>query len=444
MKILFLSRYGDGADLALDMRRWGHEVRFWNQDLQRRKEIFVGILDQVHDFRPSVDWCDWAFLDACGMTEERAYILKHGKPVFGASPEAEKMEKDRAYANQLFQDAGMATPESVSFKTIPEAQAYLQANQGLRVVKLVGGDADSDDVLISEREDGADALALMTRFEELGKKCDVVEIEERILGMEIGCAGYYAGRKVGWVGPVEINFQHKEVRNGRPWAWRGVGMLCGETGTVIKYVTQENAFFKKTLGLFTEHLAQIDYRGETDLGTIVDRQARPRPIEWTKRKGYPDCFIRRELTVTPEPDLYAAVARGEPIDYQTKGGWAVGVLVMVPGFPYQESVRRHAAGYPIFGYDEANPSLHLQEARKAKEGDGYVVADGCGYAAVVSGSGPTIESAQRQAYWHLNEANPKRFYIPKMDYRTDIGDRVLAQKDQIIEMGVMTEAEWNA
>ncbi len=440
MNILFLSRYGDGADLALDALRWGNEVRFWNQDAKRRKEIFVGIIDQVDDFRPSIDWCDYAFLDACGMTEERAEILKKGKPVFGASPEAEKMEKDRPFAQKLFKAAGMKSPESESFKSIEEAKVYLSNSKGLRVVKITGKDADSDDILISEMEGAQDAAALMDRFDEAGKKFDSIEVDERIIGIEVGAAGYFNGRK--WIGPIEINFQHKEIGNGRPGSARGVGMLTGETGTIVKYVTQENKFFQKTLGKFTAHLKSIGYRGETDLGTIVDEKGDPRPIEWTKRKGYPDCFLRRELTVTPEPDLYAAIARGEDIDYKTLPGWAMAVLVMVPGFPYQESVKKHSAGYPIFGYDEKNPHMHLQESRRAKDGEGYVVADGCGYAAVVTGRGLTIEAAQRNTYWQLHEANKKRLYIPKMDYRTDIGDRVLAQKDEILELGIMTEAEW--
>lgn len=436
MKVLFFSRYGDGADLALDMRRGGHEVRVWIQDPKRRPYIWTGLIEKVDDWRKSLDWADWCFFDANGLTKEWDQAVKK-KPCFGGSAEGEKMEKDRAFAHKLMAAVGMAKFESVSFKTIDEAQKHLQEHKVKHVAKLVGGDADSDDVLISEMESGEDAIELMERFKEQGKKYDVVEVEERVFGVEVGCAGYFNGKD--WVGPIEVNFQHKEVAAGWRGSDRGLGLLCGETGTVIRYVTAENAFFKKTLDLFSDHLRNIDYRGEIDIGTITNAEG-IFPIEFTPRKGYPDCFIRRALAKTPEADLYAAVAAGKPLDVQTLPGWAIGYLVMAPGFPYQDAVKKHAAGYPVFGYDEKNPGMHLMEVTKVKRG--IQVADGCGYLAVVTAAGPTIESAQRRAYWLVNPANEKRLYSPKSWVRADIGDRVLAQKDEILEFGIVTEAEW--
>jgi phosphoribosylamine--glycine ligase len=439
VRVLLLSRYGDGLDLAIDFKRDGHEVRCWIQDPKRRHEIFEGLVEKVDDFKEAKGWAELAVFDANHMADEWSVVSKWGIPVWGGSPQGEQMEQDRDFAHGLMEKVGLKALESDTFKTLEEAIVFVQKEKKLRVVKIVGGDADSEDVIISEREDAADAIALMQRYADSGKKYDEVEVEERIIGIEVGCAGYFNGTD--WIGPIELNWQFKETAAGRPGSSRGLGALCGETGTVIKYVTQENSFFKRTLGLFTKHLRKIDYRGEIDIGSMTNKDG-IFPIEFTPRFGYPDVYIRRALSKTPQIDLFAAGAAGKTLDFKTLPGWGIGYLIMAPGFPYKEAVEGHSAGYPVIGYDEKNPNMHLQEVRKGKRG--IEIAKGCGYAAVVTGRGATIEAAQRNAYWQYHEANPKRLQIPKSCVRSDIGQRVIDQKDEILELGLMTPEEWDA
>lgn len=438
MKVLLLSRYGDGLDLAIDFKRDGHDVRCWIQDPKRRHEIFEGLVEKVDDFKDAKGWAELAVFDANHMTDEWAVVSKWGIPVWGGSPRGEQMEQDRDFAHGLMEKVGLKRFESETFKTIDEAIKHLKKHQVLHVSKTVGGDADSHDVVISKHEDGADAIDRLELYKKSGKKYDEVEVEERIIGVEAGVAGYFNGKD--WIGPIEINFQFKETAASRPGSDRGLGFLCGETGTVLKYVTQENEFFKKTLGLFTEHLRKIDYHGELDLGTMTNENG-IFPIEFTPRFGYPDLFIRRALSKTPQIDLFAAGAAGKDIDFKTLPGWGIGYLVMVPGFPDQDSVEKHSSGVHIFGYDEKNPNMHLMEVKKV--GDLPEIAKGCGYAAVVTGRGATIEAAQRNAYWWFHEANNKCLEIHGSWVREDIGERVLAQKEEIIELGILSEAEWS-
>jgi phosphoribosylamine--glycine ligase len=435
MKFLLMSRFGDGLDLAIDAKRDGHEVVCWIQDTKRRHVIFEGMVKKVDDWKDALGWSDTVIFDANGMASEWE-IARKKRPCWGGSAEGEKMEKDRDYAHSLMDKVGMKSLKSDSFKTIEEAIKFVSKKKGLRVCKIVGGEADSEDILISNMESAEDAVAVMQRFAESGKKYDLVEVEDRITGIEVGCAGYFNGKE--WIGPIELNWQFKEVAAGRPGSDRGLGPLCGESGTCLRYVTQENNFFKKTLGLFTDHLLKSDYHGEFDLGTMTNEEG-IWPIEFTPRFGFPDMFIRRALSSSSQVELFAAGARQEIPEFKTLPGWAIGFLIMIPGFPHQDSVKKHSAGYPVIGYDEKNINMHMQEVTKGKRG--IEVADGCGYLAVVSGRGDTIESAQRNAYWQYHEANPKRLEIPKSWVRADIGDRVLSQMDDIIELGIMTPEE---
>ena len=445
MNIGFISRFGDGGALAIDARRDGHEVKVWIRDPKRRHEIFEGLVDKVEKYEDLKGWADFLFFDANHLDAEKLAVQKWGIPCWNASPGASKLEDDRGLARDLFEKAGMKPLRSDTYKTIEEAIKAIQGEKGLRVGKVFGGDSDSEDVVISERQDGEDLILVLQRYADSGKKYDGVEVEERVTYpdgspcIEMGCAGYYSHGKR--VGPIEISYQFKEPSSGWPGSYRGLGALCGESGTVNRYVTEKNKFYKATLGLFAEHLKKLDFTGEADVGCMVNEQG-IFPLEWTiDRPGYPDCFLRRPLAKTPQMDFFYSCAVGKPIDFETNPGWACCFLVMVPGFPYQEAVEKHSAGYPVIGYDEKNINMHLQEVKKGKRG--IEVAKGCGYSAVVSGRGDTIEMARRNAHWLVAEQNPKRLFIPKFNIRPDIGQRVIAQKEEIMELGWMTESEWD-
>lgn len=440
-KVLILSRYGDGLDYAIDAKRDGHEAKCWIQDPKRRHTVYEGLVDKVDDFKEALGWADFVFCDANHLEKEWAVCKKAGKMIWNGSPEGNKMEQDRAFARDLFEKKGMKPLASDFYKTIPEAVKAIQGKKGLRVSKVVGGDSDSHDVTLGERESGEDLIDVLLRYEESGKKYDGVEIEDRVLGIEMGCARYYS-RGVP-CGPIEINFQHKEIAAGWPGADRGLGALCGETGTVGIYVEEDNAFYQKSLALFEDYFKSIEFTGEIDLGGMVDETGAIVPIEFTSgRPGYPDSFMRRALSKTSQMEFFRSAVEGNPIPFETMPGWMICFLVMVPGFPDQDSVEKYSAGCSVEGYDEKNVNMHLQEVTTGKRG--LEVARGQGYAAVVSGRGATIEAARRNAHWLIHPANEKRLSIQKMSIRADIGERVINQKDEIIDRGLMTPEEWGS
>ena len=57
MKILYLSRYGEGADIAFRMALDGHQVRVWIEE-PKMADVADGLVPKVKDWRPSVAWAD--------------------------------------------------------------------------------------------------------------------------------------------------------------------------------------------------------------------------------------------------------------------------------------------------------------------------------------------------------------------------------------------------
>lgn len=415
--------------------RWeGHEVKLWIKDSEAR-DIYKGILDSEKDWKPLVAWCDYAFFcnNSLGDIWE---IIHKTKPCYCGSSIGNKLEKDRSFTHKIVEGLGIKCPKSIEVKTILEVLDYLKEHQIKQVVKFVGKDCDSDDIFIGSYDDNKDLIRLCERMKTSGKKWDSIEIEEKIDGVEVGCAGYFDGNK--FAPGIEINFQHKPLcasENGQ-----GLGYLTGEMGTVIKIVEQSNEFFKRTLAKMITYLHSIDYRGEIDMGFIVNEKG-DFFIEVTTREGYPDCAIQDEVQETPWGEFCYQIAKGDINKNEYLPSWAMGVVVVCPGFPDPKSSKKRAVGLPIFGFEENIDHCALFEARKGPEG--YEVSDGgYGLALVVTGKGETIEEARKNTYWLLDSRNESRVNVPKSQWRHDIGIRVLKEKERILSLGILSEKEW--
>src|SRR5258708_10718872 len=317
------------------------------------------------------------------------------------------MEKDRPAMHKLIKSLGMKSPESLGVKTVAKVEKHLKEHKVKHVLKFTGGNCDSEDVYIAGYDDNRDLMRLSKRMETAKKKWDAIEIEEKIEGIEAGCAGYFDGKK--FAPGIEINFQHKPVaasENGQ-----GIGFLTGEMGTVLKIVDESNDFFQRTLSKMIPYLKSIDYRGEIDLGFIINEEG-DWFIEATTREGYPACTIQDELMRTPWGEFYYQIATGNVKTYEYLPLWALGVVVVSPGFPDWKSSQKKSVGLPIFGYEENKDHCHLFEARKGP--DGYEVSDG-GYRLplVVTGSAKPIKKSQKNTYWLLDPRNENRVNVPK-------------------------------
>jgi phosphoribosylamine--glycine ligase len=75
--------------------------------------------------------------------------------------------------------------------------------------------------------------------------------------------------------------------------------------------------------------------------------------------------------------------------------------------------------------------IHHCDIRLVEED--WRVTGSSGYAFVVTGSGPTMPDAQREAYGRL-----KNIILPNMFYRTDIGNRWVKDGDLLHTWGLLS------
>ncbi len=136
--------------------------------------------------------------------------------------------------------------------------------------------------------------------------------------------------------------------------------------------------------------------GYVNLNTIVNADG-VWPLELTCRFGYPGFTILSALFAEPCGEVLARVARGE--DYATHPGYAVGVVLTVPPFPYHHGYDELGKGTPILLPPDLTDDerLHLHFAEVGLASGELITVGQVGYVMVVTGRGATIDEAQRAA-----------------------------------------------
>jgi phosphoribosylamine--glycine ligase len=243
----------------------------------------------------------------------------------------------------------------------------------------------------------------------------IITLQQKIKGVEIAVARYFNG--IDWVGPIELNIEHKKFFPG------DMGPATSEMGTLGWYIDRENnKLFNETLGKLKSHLKKINYKGAIDLNCIVNETG-AYPLEVTPRFGSPIVYLQAELHKSPWGEFLKAIADGKSYDLKWEKGYGVVILVTAPPFPYAKKLPDLSPkGLNIY----LDPSLkesglkHIHfEGVGLRKGSGpkqYYISDYQGYVLYVTAVDNTVETARTKASQII-----RHIYFPKMFYRHDIG-----------------------
>lgn len=433
MKILLISKDGDALDLALRLKQEGHEVALAIKDRDYAKVGDGFGLIKVNGWKAELQWVGKGGLiifDQNGWGKDQNELRKAGYSVLGGSAGGDKLEFNRKHAQDIFKKCGMKTVSSKHFCSADEAIKFVKRNRGRWVVKQ-NGHIDKCFAYAGRRTDGSDVIDLLENYKAYNHaECASIDLQERIIGVEIGVARYFNGKD--WVGPIEMNIEHKNLFPG------GHGPKTPEMGTVVWYDDNEdNKLFVDTLLKLQEYLRKIDFRGDVDINCIVNENG-AFPLEATPRFGYPAIFAQSILHRSPWGEFLKAVADGMVYKLKWKKGYCIVVLVATPPFPYSGVSSKYSPeGLRIYtkqGLTEAERNcIHWSEIARIptleKGGKGgfsdnakssYVVAGNSGYVLCVTGHDKSIQKAFLQAYG-LTE----KLCLPRMFYRNDIGKRFI-------------------
>lgn len=417
MRVLFvLSEALIGADLACRLKKEGHEVRVFI-DSPHQSECLDGVVEKTLDWRGDLEWVGKSGLvvfDDVGYGAIQDDLRKDGYRVVGGSLAGDKLELNREFGQWIFSQYGMSVAPLFNFESLDESIQFVKKQKGAWVVKQSDHQCTLNYVGIMD--DGSDVLSILENYKRDGVK--KVSLQKKLEGVEVAVGRYFNGNN--WLGPVCVNFEHKPLFNGN------IGPMTGEMGTLMWYEEEDKSvFFHKVLSGLAQYLKESGFKGYVDVNCIVNQEG-AWPLEATMRFGCPLVNLQTELQLSPWGEVLEAIADGEDYDMKYKKKYGIVVTVAVPPFPfflYSSSNQEYSSrGVRIFlkssiSNDEMD-RLCFQQVRF--DGSNYCVSGVTGEALFVTGSGETVENARNEAYSLIQNV-----VIPKMFYRTDIGERFI-------------------
>jgi phosphoribosylamine--glycine ligase len=422
-RFLFVSYESLNGDLAWHIKNEGHEVKVYIGD-PGDQDVYDGFLDKVDSWKENVDWADVIVFDDVGFGDSADSLRQKGKLVVGGSKYTDKLEQDREFGQNEMGRLGMLVLPHWDFEDFDSAIKFIKDNPGRYVFKPSGNTPSEQKgiLFLGQEEDGVDLIEILEQNKKAwAKKIKKFQLQKMAVGIEIAVGAFFNGKD--FIYPVNINFEHKKLFPG------DIGPYTGEMGTLM-FWSPPNEIFRNTLQLLKEELAKSGYVGYIDVNCIANARG-IYPLEVTARFGYPTISIQMEGVTGEWGDFFYRIASGENIELKTKKGFQIGVVVVVPPFPYEDKKESFIyKDLSIIFKKASQEGVHLGDVKLIN--DAWIIAGESGYALVITGSGVTVEEARKQVYSRL-----QNIILQNMYYRTDIGLKWYRDSDRLHTWGYL-------
>jgi phosphoribosylamine---glycine ligase len=421
---LFVSLTGLISDIAWQVSKEGHEVRYFIAD-KKERDIADGFVAKSKDWEKDKDWADIiVFDDTLGQGEKAQALRKEDKPIIGGTAYGDKLEDDRSFGQEELRKAGVNIIPYGEFESFDNAIEHVTQNPGRYVIKP-SGEAQNVKrrLFVGEEEDGQDVIRMLEAYKKaFSDEIKVFQLQRRMVGVEVAVGAFFNGKN--FIYPININFEHKKLFPG------DIGPPTGEMGTSM-FWSAPNHLFNQTLLKMESKLAEEGYVGYIDLNCIVNNNG-IYPLEFTSRFGYPTISIQQAGMLTPIGQFFWDLASGVDPKLKARSGFQIGVRIVVPPFPFDDDET-----FDSFSKDSAivfkRPPMDEIHIEDVKQINGqWLIAGTSGVILIVVGTGQTMKQAQAQVYSRI-----KNVLIPNMYYRTDIGDRWEEDSDRLHNWGYL-------
>src|SRR5262249_19572641 len=125
---LFVSYDALISDIAWQVQKEGHQVKYWIRDPES-KDVGDGFIPKVDNWENEVEWADIIiFDDVLGMGKWAAEIRKKGKRALGGTPYTDRLEDDRSFGQEELKKNGVNIIPFQEFTSFDEAVKFVQSN----------------------------------------------------------------------------------------------------------------------------------------------------------------------------------------------------------------------------------------------------------------------------------------------------------------------------
>ncbi len=417
------------------LQQEGHEVRVSIANPESQS-VMAGIVERCNDWSSQLPWIRAAGREGLIVFETahqgalQDSLRGQGYRVIGGGAWGDRLEDDREYGQLLLRQLGLQTAETYRFVDYAAAISFVQRKPARYVYKICSSHTASTRNYVGQLDSGRDLIAMLqveSRRASSAESPTVFVLMDYVDGVEVGTGAYFDGRR--FLRPACIDWEHKRFFPG------DLGELTGEMGTVVSF-RESGVMFTRVLEPLEDSLAKSGYCGWLNVNTIVNEHG-IWPLEFTCRFGYPGTAICGVLQREPWGELLRRMAAGEGGALETLPGYAVGVVLTLPPFPYDEP---RCEPVPILFREEPDAAdwanIHLAEV--TREPDGQLMVGGSrGYPMVVTGVDEDLGEAQRKA-----NALAARVVLPNLRYRTDIGSALMREnRSRLTTWGILRASD---
>lgn len=425
MNFLFVSKDSLSGDLAIQLLKEGHKVKFYFED-KDSKDVYDGFVEKVDNWKRYINWANVIIFDDENFGSYADQLRKKKKLVIGGSRYTDKLEINRNFGQKELKRNGIKIAPIWNFSGYDKAISFVKQNPGKYVFKPSGNNQSGDKrlILISQKEDGSDLVEFLVQNKKvLEKKNPKFVLQKFIEGVEIAVGAFFNGND--FIYPINVNFEHKHLFA------KNLGPLTGEMGTLM-FWSKPNKIFRLTLAKMRLDLKKSRYVGYIDLNCIVNEDG-IFPLEFTSRFGYPTIQIQLSGILDRAGEWLSKLAEGNKFRLSTKKGFQVGVVVATPPLLSEgddkEIVKIFRDISISFKNGKESKNVHIGDIKKDTEGI-WRIAGASGWCLVITGTGQTVHQARAKVYKEI-----RNIRISGMFYRNDIGSRWSTESKKLRSWG---------
>jgi len=234
---LFVSLTGLISDIAWQISKEGHEVRYFIAD-KKERDIADGFVAKSKDWEKDKDWAEIIiFDDTLGQGEKAQALRKEGKLVIGGTAYSDKLEDDRSFGQEELKKAGVNIIPYGEFDSFDNAIEHVTQNPSRYVIKP-SGEAQNVKrrLFVGEEDDGQDVIRMLEAYKKaFSDEIKVFQLQRRMIGVEVAVGAFFNGKA--FIYPININFEHKKlfpaILGRRRARW---GLRCFGAGRTISSI----------------------------------------------------------------------------------------------------------------------------------------------------------------------------------------------------------------
>jgi len=328
--IFFISKQADAVALAIKMHDEGERVLIYidNKKAKRSGDGLVPKCDTIREGllqKPEI-----IIFDQTGLGFLADKLQLEGYNVIGDSRVADLLEEDRKFAMDVCKAFNIQVPFYKAFdkNSVQEAIQFLNETEKIeRYVFKPHQDLGTDMTYISHGRD--DMISFLEKNQERINTTEF-ELQEFIEGVEVSVeCWYWQGERIPEL--TNFTFETKKFLAG------DLGMQTGCMTSVVSFLQGKNPrlynqLHKKLDFFFMRH----KFCGAVDMNTIINERG-IWFLEFTPRFGYNAIYCLFELLDSGKGDFFRSIVNRKRI--RVKKGWAFGVRVSQPPFPFHETDR---------------------------------------------------------------------------------------------------------